>query len=337
MINTIRLINGSDLFKKMKSIIRFIVIICLLLFNNCSKETELEIPYSGDKMVVKSLLFPDQTVKVELSKSRPLDSLDSVITHYITDANIKFYENDIYIEDLVYNHHYVSPSGYICKAGSEYSIYIHHDNFGSAEASVTIPDPVPIKVVDTFSVNIFYKFRAVEETIILSGLKSVLCTKIEINDPLGEKNYYILDIDIPLVIEFQVPGGYPPPGIYSVPVSYDSEEKMIDGWIGNINTPEFNVKILSAYFPDKMFNGKNFIFTIFILKELVLKSETHKIHIKLYSISEGYYYHIKSLQEWKKSKDNPFAEPVIIYSNVVNGMGLLGASSCYTDSTLVIR
>jgi len=332
----------TSLFKKMKSIIKFIVTIGLLLFNSCSKETELEIPYSGDKMVVKSFLFTDQPVNVELSKNRPLDSgLDT----FIRDATIKFYENNIYVEDFIYNYDenliyhydYISPSNYICKAGNKYSIRIYHNDFESVEASVTIPDPVPIKVVDTFSMNIFYTFRAVEETIILSGLKSVLCTKIEINDSPGEKNYYILDIDIPLVIEFQVPGGYPPPGIYWVPVSYDSEEKMIDGWIGNINTPEFNVKILSAYFPDKMFNGKNFIFTIFILKELVLKSEIHKIHIKLYSISEGYYYHIKSIQEWNKSHDNPFAEPVIIYSNIVNGMGLLGGASCYTDSTLVIR
>jgi len=61
-----------------------------------------------------------------------------------------------------------------------------------------------------------------------------------------------------------------------------------------------------------------------------------KIHIKLYSISEGYYNYKKSVQEWNKNKDNPFTEPVIIYSNVVNGMGILGEASCYIDSTVFV-
>ena len=315
----------------MKRIIRFTIIIGLLLFESCDKETEIEIPYSGDKMVAFSILFTDQPVKVELSKSRPLDSL---MMHWITDATIKFYENNSYIEDLICNQFldYVSPSNYMCKAGAEYTLYIYHDDLGASEASVTIPDPVSIRVVDTFSINKRYTWRSInpegEDIYFLSGLRPVLGTKIEINDPPGEKNYYILDIDKPPVeVEF------PEPGIRSYSVSYDSEEEMIDGWIGNINN-QFSYPTFSAYFSDKLFNGKKFIFTIFILKGENILNE--KIHIKLYSISEGYYNYLKSVQEWEENKDNPFAEPVIIYSNVVNGMGILGGASCYIDSTLFI-
>jgi len=321
-------------FKKMTNIFRFIVIIGILLFVSCSKETALEIPYSGDKIVVKSFLFTDQPVKVTLSKSRPLNA--ESYYNYLLNATIKFYENNNYIEDLICNPVlYVSPSNYMCKSGSEYSIYIYHEELEMAEVSVTIPEPTSIKVIDTFSINKRYTWRSQgpneygEEIFYLSGLRAVLGIKLEINDPPGKKNYYILDIDNPPIkLEF------PEPGIYSSPVSYDSEEEIIDGWISNINYQLFNVITLSAYFSDKLFNGENFIITIFVLKEDVLNGN---IHIKLYTISEGYYNYIKSVQEWNKNKDNPFAEPVIIYSNVVNGMGILGGASCYVDSSVVIQ
>lgn len=312
--------------------IRFIIIICLFLFKGCDRETELEIPYSGDKMVIYSFLSTDQPIKVRLSKSRPLDS--GLVT-YIKDATIKLYENNIHIEDLICNYDYVSPSNFMCKGGTEYTLYIYHKKLGTSKASTEIPTPTPIKVVDTSSMNKLYTWRSLdvhrgrEEIFLLSGLRSVLEIKIEINDPPGEKNYYILDVDGP-PFEAEIPE----PGIYSIPFSYDSEEEMIDGWIVNRNVSPYVTWVYSAYFSDRFFNGKNFIFTIYVLKEYVINS---RIHIKLYTINEEYYNYIKSVQEWEENKDNPFSEPVIIYSNVVNGMGILGGASCYTDSTVVIQ
>jgi len=155
----------------MERIIRFIIIIGLLFFVSCYKETEIEIPYSGTKIVVKSTLFTDQPVKVTLSKSRPLNA--ESYYNYLLDATIKFYENNSYIEDLICDRiHYISPSNYLCKAGAEYSIYIYHENLEAAEAGVNIPEPTSIKVVDTFSMNKIFTYRYAEETFFFIGINT---------------------------------------------------------------------------------------------------------------------------------------------------------------------
>ena len=47
----------------------------------------------------------------------------------------------------------------------------------------------------------------------------------------------------------------------------------------------------------------------------------------LYVVDEHYYKYFKSLEEQDKTKNNPFAEPALIYSNVVGGIGVFASYS----------
>ena len=55
----------------------------------------------------------------------------------------------------------------------------------------------------------------------------------------------------------------------------------------------------------------------------------------LHNISQDYYYYRRSLELYNQSSDNPFAQPVQVYSNIENGFGIFaGAQVNYFDIEL---
>ena len=54
--------------------------------------------------------------------------------------------------------------------------------------------------------------------------------------------------------------------------------------------------------------------------------------VKLLHINKDYYNYIRSLNTYENAADNPFAEPVNLYTNVNNGYGLFTTYARAVDS-----
>ena len=69
----------------------------------------------------------------------------------------------------------------------------------------------------------------------------------------------------------------------------------------------------------------------------VRSADSAVVDIRLHSISESYYKYLKTRQKHYETKEDPFAVPVIVYTNVEGGTGFLGAysSDVYTITTFV--
>ena len=55
-------------------------------------------------------------------------------------------------------------------------------------------------------------------------------------------------------------------------------------------------------------------------------------YVKVYQVTEEYFKYIKSLSAYQNSSDNPFAEPVNVYTNIANGYGIFSANTVAVDT-----
>ena len=57
--------------------------------------------------------------------------------------------------------------------------------------------------------------------------------------------------------------------------------------------------------------------------------------MELNAIPKELYNYYRSLSNFYDATGDPFAEPVIVYTNIVDGIGILGSTSKYVDSLVV--
>ena len=91
-----------------------------------------------------------------------------------------------------------------------------------------------------------------------------------------------------------------------------------------------------ALFSDILFNGetKQIEFTIFLGKIDEGEDVLSSLKVELRNVSESYYYYYRSVDLHQMNEGNPFAEPVQVYSNVENGLGIFTA---YNESSQVLN
>lgn len=161
----------------------------------------------------------------------------------------------------------------------------------------------------------------------------VLKTQISFKDPANEDNFYRLIVDQQYGM---YAGDKSTPYDNSVPILLSSnnhitwfvsndpllntseEEGFIDPYSGN----EYNI------FSDEIINGKDYelSFELNFGNEIDTSyNEFFHYNIQLQTISEEYYLYLQSYAKHKMVDGDFFSEPVIVYSNVLNGLGVFGA------------
>jgi len=106
-----------------------------------------------------------------------------------------------------------------------------------------------------------------------------------------------------------------------------------------------DVPLLSYYgsnaiiFDDAVFNGKKHLLKIYSEDIRVAKSDLSKKDVPVYiyfrSINKELYNYYLSMKKYNEVQDNPFSEPVNVYSNIKNGYGIFGGSAMTLDSVVL--
>ena len=105
-----------------------------------------------------------------------------------------------------------------------------------------------------------------------------------------------------------------------------------------VSVKDMSVNVLNgiAFFTDELFNGdyKTIQTSVYVWTEENNYS-TSVIDIYLINADEHSYKYFYSTKMQISSKFNPFSEPVMVYSNITNGYGIIGSYSV-SKNTLVI-
>lgn len=314
--------------------VSFHIVIIALLAAVVAASCEEIIEFRGDrvepKIVVYSLFDPDSVVTVLLSKSYPVFDRPAN-PQQITNATVRLYRNDVLVSTLVYQ---PLPVNYIFSSIESYSRYIAPDirpepgslyrleaeipGMRPVWAEVELPTPVPVAGLDTMSATGVY------------GQK-YLRTKIRFNDPVGESNFFRVNVAM-WDGYYTGPLRDPWSDEYSVYVyREDYTGVVVDDPLlrPSGNEDLFGISGDNPFyiFSDELISGKGYdlSFRLYRAEKNYSHYEFTHYHIDLQSISHDLYLYLRSLSFHRNTGNSPFTEPVIVYTNVVNGLGIVGA------------
>ncbi len=269
--------------------------IIALFYYGCEKTVSIDTGKIKPRLVLNSLIEPDSVVKIELSKSKSLMD-ESQWVEMIDQSSIKIFEDNTLIQTLTNSIEGLYVASFKPKENINYRIEIDNNTFGHVSASATIPPkPVLVSVIPTTELTPgssprYYKY------------------KITIKDDGSHRDYYYLRA-------FIIQKGFSPGMEFSDISGYDiySDDRVV---VSDDHT------LRGVLFDDGAFDGFDYELIVYSPFRL---TQGYSLWFELASISREYYNYLASVVTQNNAGDNPFAEPVIIKSNVQNGTGIFGA------------
>ena len=323
----------------------FFILSIGVLFAAC--ETDIE--FKGDEttamMVVNSIISPDSVIKVQITKSNFFLS-NKTDFDKIDNATVTIFVNDALQEVLTNIGEGIYIGSYIPELNDVIKITAKNDDLGEVNSTVVIHSPISILSIDTISKNIetlpslTYGMDMNDADTFGISYNRDLHFKIQFQDEPKIKNYYRIVLkekrsyDDSRSVEMN---------------SYFSSEDVVFGKVSENDIFDSGYSSNTSFeFTDEIFDGKNYELSLFksyhnfIYKDnpksdfddenpTVIKSE---LFVELQSISESFYYYLKTKSASGGGGLDLFTEPVQIYSNINGGIGIFGS---YSRSTYMIE
>lgn len=279
----------------------------LLILLSCEKTIHMDIKDERRRIVVNSFISTDQPVQVSISRSQHI--LDNASIHYITDAKAYLYKNENLIDTFIHTQDgfYTIP-GYYPETGATYKIMVSATDLVDVEAINYIPVVIPIISIDTATV--MYSGSGGD----LGGVgesREMLRCKIKFQDPSGQQNFYQLQ----LISSSGGPEGY---AIY-----FETDDSSVENFAGQYG----------AFFNDELFDGKSHELNIYT--ENLFPGNT--VYFMLFSVTKDYSMYFRTLSTYQQNSGGPFSEPVMVYNNIKNGLGIFAGYSLYVDTLYIGR
>jgi hypothetical protein len=323
---------------RMKSIIRDLPALAILTFLIVSCEEV--IPFKGEKIapkiVIYSLLQPDSIITVTVAKSHAVFE-EKYVPKQITDAVVKLYRDGDFIETLTYvepapQQEYYQPtpySRYVSQGvkpvyGSIYRIEVEMAGMKKASGEAALPDIIPVIGLDT-----------VEH---LQDWGNIMMeAKVRFSDPGGENNFYRIadrcsegmyygDKTVPWSAETPV-------SVYNNDCSYASDnDPVINPRIEEQDLFDMQPQNTHHIFSDELIAGKEYALTL-ELNHRWPETDYYEFSLftfELQSITEDFYIYLRSSSAHIQTYDDFITEPVLVYTNIDNGLGVVGAMSSST-------
>ncbi len=321
----------------MKGVIRYLPALMILAIAAGSCESVIE--FKGDgadpKPVIYSMLHPDSLIKVSVAVSHAVFD-EKYEAKQITNAVVQVYRDGVLLETLKYippgpqsDWYPTDPySRYVSSVnkpvfGSTYRIEVEIPGMGTASGEAMLPALVPIIAIDTGSVIREWGERQLE-------------VRLKFRDPAGKDDYYRLTAR---GIGGNYLGNKGEPYMPSNPVVITEADLSFGVYYEPLITPKQEDDIFGMYlentyslFNDELIAGKEYDLTLryhYNRPDPEYYEFAHS-YFSLHSLSRDLYLYLQSLSAHRQTRENFLAEPVMVYTNVSNGLGVVGAMSTYT-------
>lgn len=281
------------------------IALLLILFLNCEKVVEVDIPTHEPVLVGSAFFTPDSLWSVRITRSTDILSPNNMALQ-IENATVELWQENQYLTELAHQGNGLYRSDNLRPtAGNSYTLRAAAPNFEAIEASDYLSPPVAITSV----LNLPARNGDPAEYVRL---------RLAFDDPPDVDNYYLLSIQMVDIFGYRFFNHFET----SNPVIMANSDE--DN--GPVNIDDFFDN--EAVFDDVLFAGETLEIDFGFYNFLFGSNSLAQVYIRLSSVSEHYFRHHKTFRKAETvDGGNPFQEPVLIHSNVQNGIGIFAGYS----------
>ena len=315
--------------EKIKTIIYLTFLI--FLFQSCEKIIDdFEFKERKTKIVLNGILKKDSLLTLHISKSIPAHSPDTIMP--LKEASVKLYESGKFIENLLFDENgFYKTSNFITPSTSnEYKIRVEAKGLETVEATTHYPELPQVISIDTSYHQADYEY----------GYLNSLEIKIQFRDNSKASNYYMVELfyygnvyyDDYFNEIYDTVSTYINPFIISDDEIIEIEYNGSDYWQ---SAPEWEAYGTKLIFSDKLINGKTHTLKLNIDPyNFYMDSSNSKniLYVNFHNVGKDYYEYMIRRAMVNDTENNPLVEPVTLYTNVKNGLGIFGARNTYTKA-----
>ena len=304
--------------------------ILLPLLHSCDDELEFNVKTASPRLVVNSIFAQDSLIRIEISTTARLG--DGSHIRSLTDARVFLTEGGIAITDLILDStmttqwymlgtskpqdkklYFFRTEYTTARSGRPYRVEVMHKDYTTVAASSTIPRAARAHILPSRG----------NSNLSLDGEDFKEIT-FDIVDN-GQENYYALEL---LVKE-----GKKAP---RKKVIFYATEKIFAQNLSNSDDHSgqgvYYLPNNGVYFTNQKFLGKTRKFSIYADAKMLAQSE--EVQLRILSLSNQFYQFATTWQKQRYNVGDPFAQPVTVYSNIQNGLGVFAG---YTVTTLQLK
>lgn len=304
----------------MKAIPYILLILAFAGTVSCEKIIDINIPEGERKIVVNGLVNPDSLIRINLSRS--LSVLETNEFVYLEGANVQVSKDGSLLGILTEqpNGWYVLP-GHYPEAGSVYGLEVSYPGLASVSANATLADPVSFSEIDTtYQASDFF-----------GGSYQL---SFDFQDPDG-RNYYALSITAThKVFDYETLSYLDSLTTYSVYFNFlERGDGIQSAFVEDGAVTYYGSKV---FFSDDLFSGQIMDVDIEIGSYSFFDADTVRLDVSLEHVSEPFYLYAISSGKYDQTAGNPFSEPVSVYTNIENGLGIFSGYSFFRRSVNLI-
>lgn len=310
--------------------IRLFSFLAVVFLASCEKELKIRPDDFPPMLVLNGVVEQDSIFCINVSRTASLNETVMLQELLVTDAIVNLYDGDDFLETMQHDSLGFYSSTSIAQGGHKYSIKVEKNDYPVAVAHLDFSN-APIFEVSNFTFErhdstYTYDTTNSRNEILLHEFYVYYDLKLSDN---GEENNFYSFIAMTKIQEIMF-------------CNYGSEDEYIE--LGKLNYSDagvnfkdwsywdkYNEQHYGGYnfgsgtygfgaIDDKLFNGQEIIFdfyTFFRTSEI----ETFSLSVKSYP--EGLIKYFETYELYYDVYDNPYVEPVNIYSNVDNGVGIV--------------
>lgn len=266
-------------------------LVCCFGLTSCEKEIPFEVDDDGNKLVVNCFIGPNmETVVAYVSKSQSVISVGAIET--LPNATVTLFKNGTSLGTMTSAGEGKFTLDHTPEIGATYRIEASANGLDPVQAETTIPTEPVLNSISTPEI-----------------VDNDLVFDVTIADDANQENFYqllLLTAD-----EF---------GTNLAITGFSSNSPLL---ANNSNPFGDNNEYFydDAFFTDSAFNGEN------ITLELSVYYVQTNFTLQFLNCSEAYYLYKRTLLNYYQNNDNPFAQPVQIYSNIEGGLGIFAGYS----------
>jgi hypothetical protein len=278
---------------------------CIIL-SACELVVDVKVPVDQPKITINSDFTPDTTWLVEVHRSKYI--LDDGPTAAIENAVVQIVDNNSNVVTLTHIGYgqYVSNDGLRPMENVQYELKVSAPAYVAVSAQSSLP---PVRTISNAEVTWLAE----------GGVQQEFNFSIDVTfiDDGNTDDYY--EFKLFVLSEWQDP---------------QSGEVIESRWpiYAYTDDPALkNENIERILFDDKLINGKEIKFRI---KGMNFFSEDQKIEVLMRSLSKDLYKYQLTAGLQNYSSGDPFAQPVPVYNNIINGFGIFGG---YRESKFIVE